>query len=66
MVAERERRRIRLEDAETNILHGVWSRSGKLRLHVASPKLSEGRSDAVVELTPDQAQRLERFLQNEP
>jgi hypothetical protein len=63
-VAEHERKRIRFEDEETNVLHAVWSRSGKLLLHVTSPESSESRSEARMHLTPDQVESLERFLEN--
>jgi hypothetical protein len=65
-VAEHERARIRLEDGKKNVLHALWSRSGKLRVHVASAQPSGGASETVMELTPDQVELLERFLQNGP
>jgi hypothetical protein len=63
---ERERKHIRLEDGRKNVLHAIWSRSGGLRVHIASSLSREGASEATIELTSDQKKQLARFLHDGP
>jgi hypothetical protein len=65
-VAESERKRIRLEDGDKRVLHAIWSRSGKLLVHVASTSNPSESAEVSVELTADQVERLERFLRDGP
>jgi hypothetical protein len=66
-VAESEPKRIRIEDGDKRVLHAIWSRSGKLRVHVASTaKPSESAAEVVMNLRADDVERLERFLRDGP
>jgi hypothetical protein len=65
-VAESERKRIRLEDGDKKVLHAIWSRSGKLRVHVASTSKPSESAEVVMELNADEIERLERFLRDGP
>jgi hypothetical protein len=65
-VAESEPKRIRLEDGDKRVLHAIWSRSGKLRVHVASTSDPSESAEVVMNLNADQVERLERFLLDGP
>ncbi len=65
-VAESERKRIRLEDGDKRVLHAIWSRSGKLLLHVASTSKPSESAEVSMELAADQIELLERFLHDGP
>jgi hypothetical protein len=57
---------IKLDDADDNTLHAVWSRAGNLIVSVA-PRGTFGRSSAgQVVLTSDQAAQLQTFLADGP
>ena len=55
-----ERPVIRIEDDERNVVHITWARSGKrLIVSIAGPQWDDPRQCT---LTPEDAQRLARFL----
>ena len=55
-----ERQVIRIEDDERNFIHVTWGRSGKRAIvSIAGPGWDDPRQCT---LTPDEAQRLARFL----
>jgi SH3-like domain-containing protein len=57
---------MRLEDGDRRVLHAIWSRSGKLRVHVASTSKPSESAEVVMELNAEQVERLERFLRDGP
>jgi len=56
-----DRESIRLEDDEQNLLHAIWSRSGKRLIVTVAPRGSWDRA-AQVELAADQVENLRCFL----
>jgi hypothetical protein len=55
---------IRIEDDERNFMHVTWGRSGKRAIvSIAGPHWGDPRECT---LTPEEAQRLARFLEARP